>query len=155
MHSVRLTPFALGLATGLALAMPNTMTITAEQIQEDVTLRKEIEKISAEMMDTVKRGRTQDVAKFYADDATLYYSRDQRTHGRKAIDEYWARLTGGKQWKLEIKEVGGTRDRAYQIGRSTFTTEGPEGERVSACDFVVIWKRQKDGSLKIFTDIYN
>ena len=52
-------------------------------------------------------------------------------------------------------EVGGTRDAAYQVGVSHLTVLTPErGEQTHVLEFVVIWKRQADGSLKIALDLY-
>lgn len=118
-------------------------------------LRREIEELNRRMVETMKRGDPAGVAAFYADDATIYFSRDKRVRGRKAIDAYWAGLKGGKDWVLEVYEVGGERDAAYEIGRSTFTSEVDGRQSVYACDILVIWQRQKDGQLKIHADFFN
>ena len=96
----------------------------------------------------------------YADDATIYfpsYSRKKggSIRGREAIDKYWLDMGKPKAWKLEITEVGGTRDAIWEIGKSTLTAEYDGKDSTYVGDFIVIWKRQKDGSYRIYTDIYN
>ena len=75
--------------------------------------------------------------------------------GREAIDRYWTGLRNPRAWKLEVVEVGGSRDRVYQIGVSSYTSASDDGtESTYTCDFVVIWKRQPDGTLRIALDLY-
>jgi len=45
--------------------------------------------------------------------------------------------------------------KVYEVGRSTLTTVVNGKESTYACDYVVIWKRQKDGTYRAQTDIYN
>lgn len=122
---------------------------------EPARLRREIEDANRRMVETFKRGDLAGVAAFYEDDATIFFSRDKRVHGRKAIDAYWLALKGGKDWKLEVYEVGGDRDTIYEVGRSTFISEADGKETAYACDILVIWKRQPDGRYKIHVDFYN
>lgn len=122
---------------------------------EMARLRREIEDANRRMVETFKRGDLAGVAAFYEDDAVIFFARDQRMRGRKAIDAYWTGLKGGKDWKLEVYEVGGDRETLYQVGRSTFTSEVDGKETVYACDILVIWKRQKDGRYKIHVDFFN
>jgi uncharacterized protein (TIGR02246 family) len=119
------------------------------------SLRPLIEEHNRKMVDAFKRGDFLAVARFYADDATIFSYRGEKIQGREAIDKYWTSIKGAKDWKLEVVELGGDRETIYQIGRSTLTTEREGKQSTYACDFVVIWKRQKDGAYKIHVDIYN
>jgi hypothetical protein len=56
---------------------------------------------------------------------------------------------------LETFEVGGTREAIYEVGKSSLTTEVNGKKNTCVCDYVVIWKRQKDGSYRAHTDIFN
>ncbi len=118
-------------------------------------LRPVIEEHNRKMVEAFKRGDYLGVARFYADDATILFYRGRKVQGREAIDKYWTSIRGAKDWKLEFIELGGDRETIYQIGRSTLTSERDGKESTYACDFVVIWKRQPDGSYKIHVDIYN
>lgn len=143
-----------GRAPQTALAQTETPPAAAEPSPRD-QLRREVEELNRRMVETFKKGDMAGVAAFYADDATIYYSRDKRVRGRKALDAYWAGIKGGKDWVLEVYEVGGEKDAAYQIGRSTLTSEVGGKQSVYACDILVVWKRQKDGQLRIHADFYN
>jgi ketosteroid isomerase-like protein len=102
-----------------------------------------------------KKGDMLAVARGYTDDATIYFPRGKKVHGRQAIDRYWQGVKGAKDWKLETIEVGGTKEAIYEVGKSTLTTEVGGKENTYVCDYVVIWKRQKDGTYRTHTDIFN
>jgi len=112
--------------------------------------RAEIERINREMTAALERGDGLAVAAVYADDARIVGPRGKTVHGREAIDHYWSRIKNAT-WKLEVFDTGGTKDDAYQIGRSTLTSGGG----TYACDFVLIWKRDAAGKLRIHLDLYN
>ena len=122
---------------------------------DNVSMQREIAENSRRMVEAMKRGDLLGVARFYADDATIIFHRGQKLHGRKAVDAYWTSIKGAKDWKLDVIEVGGSRNEVYQIGKSSFTSETNGKEGNYTCDYVAIWKRQKDGTLKIYVDIYN
>jgi uncharacterized protein (TIGR03067 family) len=106
-------------------------------------------------IEAFKKGDMLAVARGYADDATIYFPRGKKVHGREAIDRYWQSIQGAKDWKLETIEVGGTKEAIYEVGKSTLTTEVNGKASTYVCDYVVIWKPQKDGSYRAHTDIFN
>jgi uncharacterized protein (TIGR03067 family) len=117
-------------------------------------LRQIVDECNRKAIEEFKKGDMLAVARGYADDATIY-SPGRKFHGRKAIDTYWQSIKGAKDWKLETFEVGGTPEAIYEVGKSTLTTEANGKPNTYACDYVVIWKRQKNGSYLAHTDIYN
>ena len=117
-------------------------------------LRTEIEQRNRDLTTALERGDLAGVAQIYADDAKIMGSR-KTWSGREEIDRYWLALKGAKSWTLEVLEVGGTRDDAYQLGRSTLVTMRDGAEHRSVVDFVVIWRRGADGKLRIYRDLYN
>ncbi len=144
--------------TGTAAAhagMKYAFLVESESEAEKTALRHEIVEANRQMVEAMKRGDLVGVARFYADDATILFHRGQKIQGRQAIDAYWTGTKGAKDWKLDVIEVGGNRDEAYQMGKSSFTSEVDGKENTYTCDFVAVWKRQKDGALKIYVDIYN
>jgi len=118
-------------------------------------LRRIVEECHRRSIEAFKRGNMLGVARGYADDATMYFPRGKSAHGREGVDGYWLRIKGAKDWKLEVTEVGGTGEAIYEVGKSSLTTEVNGQERTYVCDFVLIWKLQKDGSYRIHTDINN
>jgi ketosteroid isomerase-like protein len=94
------------------------------------------------------------VARFYTDDARIDGERGELVQGRAAVDKYWADIRNAKSWKLDVIDVGGHPDNPYQIGRSTLVTTGPNGDRTSVVEFLVIWRRDPRGGLRIAVDYY-
>ncbi|HJQ38214.1 MAG TPA: DUF4440 domain-containing protein [Thermoanaerobaculia bacterium] len=112
--------------------------------------RAEIERLNREMTAALNRGDGLAVAAVYADAARIVGPKRQTVEGREAINAYWSRIKNAK-WTLEVREVGGTKDDAYQTGVSTLTSERGS----YTCDFVLIWKRDASGKLRIHLDLYN
>lgn len=124
------------------------------------SLRRKVEDMNRKQIEAFNKGDLLGVARIYADDATIYFPRYSQKkggsiQGREAIDKYWLDIGKPKEWKLEITEVGGTKDAIWEIGKSTLTAEYDGEDSTYVGDFIVIWKRQKDGSYRIHTDIYN
>ena len=118
-------------------------------------LWREIRAVNDSMEAAFNRGDMKAVSLFYADDAKMVGGPSVTT-GRAAFDAYWARTgAGGGRWKLEVYSVGGSREIAYQTGRSSLTFKNASGvERASVVDFVVVWKRDANGGLRILMDLY-
>jgi ketosteroid isomerase-like protein len=119
------------------------------------SLRHIVDECNRQSIADFKKGDMLAVARGYADDATIYFPRGKKVQGRKAIDRYWQGVKGAKDWKLETIEVGGTRDAIYEVGKSFLTTVVDGKESTYVCDYVVIWKRQPDGTYRTHTDIFN
>ena len=148
---------------GYAMAQSEAQSLTVRAALRSVksvapvpdSAREQIEGLNRQMMETFKRGDMLGVARFYADNATIFSYRGRKIEGRQAIDRYWTGIKNGRAWKLEVIEVGGQGDAIYQIGKSSLTTGTDGKESTYVCDFVIIWKRQPDGVYKIYVDIYN
>jgi ketosteroid isomerase-like protein len=121
----------------------------------ELSLRDIVDECNRQAVKDFKKGNMQAVARGYADDATIYFPRGKKIHGREEIDRYWKSVQGAMDWKLKTLEVGGTKETIYEVGKSTLTTELHGKESTYVCDYVVIWKRQKDGAYRAHTDILN
>ena len=119
------------------------------------SFRNIVDECNRQSIKDFKKGDMLAVARGYADDATICFPRGKKIHGREAIDGYWKGVKGAKDWKLETLEVGGTKEAIYEVGKSTLTIEVDGKESTYVCDYVVIWKRQKDGTYRAQTDIFN
>lgn len=145
---------AMGIPPVTAAPPPPTST-RASPTTADSTLRAEIEALNAAMVSAFNKDPST-VARFYADSARIVGPGRETVKGRAAIDRYWAGIRKPATWTLEVVEVGGSRTEAYQIGVSRLTSSGANGQQGTyVCDFVVIWKRQSDGTLRIVLDLYN
>ena len=129
------------------------VTLAAQSTSADRSkIKREIEKLNKEMERVFNANDMAATAAFYTDDAEISGSNYVVT-GRKNLDNYWLSLKDkGRGWKLTVIEIGGTDDYIYQLGNSdlTYLVNGKETKAVT--NFVLIWKKQKDGSYKIFRD---
>ena len=78
--------------------------------------------------------------------------------GSQAIGEFWkATRDGGVQSAvLTTDDVGRSGDVAYEAGKVSLTIQ-PVGKAstTAAAKYLVVWKRQPDGSCKLHRDIWN
>ncbi len=58
----------------------------------------------------------------------------------------------GRGWKLTVVEIGGQGEFVYQLGKSDLKHMNNGKESRSITNFVLLWKKQSDGSYKIFRD---
>lgn len=145
---------AIGVVSlGLAIACARTPAVDSRNAAG--SLRAEIEGINRQLEEAFNRNDMMAIARYYTDDARLIGPRGQEVRGRAAIDGYWLGVRNPKSWRLEAFDIGGSRDEAYQFGRSTLVQTGTAGDRTSVSDFVVIWKRGADGQLRMALDFYH
>lgn len=113
------------------------------------SLKSEVEALHTEMVAAFKRAPAS-VARFYTDDASIMGG-GQRAVGRAQVDQYWSTGPMPTDWALEVLEVGGDAQSPWVRGRSTLSGQG--GRRM-VTDVVAILKRQPDGRLKYYLDMY-
>lgn len=149
------TVVLVAMETSTTIPAPPNATLASPIAATDSTLRAEVEALNAAMVAAFNKDPSA-VARFYADSARIVGPRRATVRGRADIDRYWAGIRKPATWTLEVVEVGGSRAEAYQIGVSSLASTGAGGRQGSyVCDFVVIWKRQSDGTLLIALDLYN
>lgn len=119
---------------------------------ERAKIKTTIENLNKEMERVFNANDMAATAAFYSDDAEISGANYVVT-GRKNLDNYWLSLKDkGRGWKLTVIEIGGTNDYIYQLGNSDLTYLVNGKETKSVTNFVLIWKKQKDNSYKIFRD---
>jgi ketosteroid isomerase-like protein len=119
---------------------------------ERIKVRSVIENLNREMERVFNANDMAATAAFYSDDAEISGA-GYVVKGRKNLDNYWLNLKNlGRGWKLTVIEIGGTGDFVYQLGNSDLTHLSKGKETKSVTNFVLIWKKQTDGSYKIFRD---
>ena len=100
------------------------------------------------------------IAALYADDATIHPPMEPEKHGA-AAKQYWIDFTNGFSGPAELtpKTVEGRGDLAYAAGtyRMTLTPKkaGAKPLPVDEGKYIVVLKKQADGSWKIVHDIWN
>jgi ketosteroid isomerase-like protein len=115
-------------------------------------IKADIENLNKKMEKVFNDNDMAATAAFYSDDAEIVSS-NYVVKGRKNLDNYWLNLKDkGKGWKLKVIEIGGTGDYIYQLGNSDLSYLVNGKETKSVTNFILIWKKQPDGSYKIFRD---
>ena len=98
------------------------------------------------------------VASFYDDEASLLPSGAAQVTGGKAILDFWRDLIGQGvvDHKLELLEVGADETLAFQRGRWSAAAVNAAGERQEFSGNVhLLYRRQADGSWKLYTHTWN
>jgi len=121
-------------------------------------VRADIETVNREIGKAFSRGDAAAIAAFYTDDAVVMPPNSQMIKGRKAIEEFWkgAMGMGVRSIQLDTLDVQSGTDLAYEIGNATMIIQ-PQGGKAATdtVKYVVVWKRQPDGSWKLAADIWN
>jgi len=121
-------------------------------------VRKAIEETNGKFVEAFNQGDAAGVAALYTDDATLLPPNREAIHGRQGVQDFWGGgiQMGIKDVTLTTVDVGGSGGTAYEIGKYTLKVQ-PEGQEgmTDSGKYVVIWKRQADGTWKLHVDIWN
>lgn len=153
-------PFAIhkGLLVGVVVAgVIGGVTPAAERGREagrKPDLRSELEAQTRGMMAAFDRGAMKEVAAFYADDARIYGSGLGPIVGRRAIDEFWARVKDPRGWELTTLEIGRDSLEPYQMLRSVLVTGVGRHPDTAQTACLLVWRRDKAGRLRIKLDVY-
>ena len=98
------------------------------------------------------------VVSFYTDDAIAYPPDEPIAVGKAGAKKVWAAYFSDPSfavsWKTEHAEVAG--ELGYTTGTTETSFKGPDGKTARAKGkYVVVWRKQKDGSWKALHDIWN
>ena len=121
-------------------------------------VQQAIEDTDARFVEAYNRGDVASVAALYTDDAVLLPPNLETLRGRQAIQEFWngARQMGVREVMLQTVSVEDSGHLAYEIGAYTLQIQPEGGEATTdKGKYMVIWKRQADGSWKLAVDIWN
>jgi uncharacterized protein (TIGR02246 family) len=121
-------------------------------------VRAAIEKQNAAFSAAFARGDVAAVAAAYSDDAIAFPPDADMVRGRAAIHALWQGLrdAGAKSLSLSTVDVHSSGGLAAETGTAVLKIQPPGGaEQSQSVKYVVVWKRQADGSWKLFRDIWN
>jgi len=121
-------------------------------------IRKSIEEVNAKYSEAIKEGNLAGAVAGYTDDATMVPPDGGLIRGKQAIEEYYKTLfqMGMKEVVLTTVEVEGSGGTVYEIGKTRVRIQ-PEGQEAiqDSSKYLVIWKRQADGTWKVHVDIWS
>jgi uncharacterized protein (TIGR02246 family) len=121
-------------------------------------VRAAIEKQNAAFSAAFGRGDIAAVAAAYAEDAIAFPPDGEMARGRPAIEALWkgVRDAGGKAITLTTVDVHSSGSLAAETGTATLKIQPPSGaEQSQKVKYVVVWKKQGDGTWKLYRDIWN
>ena len=117
-----------------------------------------IEAANAKFSEAFARGDAKALSAMYTSDAIAFPPDSEMIRGNGAIGEFWkATRDGGVQSAaLTTIDVGRSGDVAYEVGKVSLTILSAGKEPTTAmAKYLVVWKRQVDGSWKLHRDIWN
>src|SRR6476469_6179053 len=124
--------------------------------QDSITdLRHRVELWNQQMDACLIRGDLPGYAAFYSDDATIIGYDKRKIHGREAIDRFCSEMTGVKEAMAVVLEVGMSGHLIYQVATSFASWERNGEEGSYCCDCIYVWRKEEDGTYRIFLDAYN
>ena len=95
-------------------------------------------------------------AALFTDDAINFAPGEPVIIGRKAIETWINRFPKIKSLTVDPIEFQGFGELAFVRGRYALTTTAPnQPDTVDAGKYIEVWRRQSNGSWKIFRDIFN
>jgi ketosteroid isomerase-like protein len=114
--------------------------------------------MDARFSDAYKRGDFQTIGMMYDEHAIAFPPDADMVMGRQAIQDLWKSASDSGVKSLDLTVLGAESSGNYMIetGRALLRVQ-PAGkpETTQSVKYVVVWKKQKDGSWKIYRDIWN
>jgi len=144
-----------------ALLVASSSTVYAASKRNDEGVREArsaIEAANAKFSEAFARGDIKALSSMYTSDAIAFPPDSEMVRGNEAIGEYWkaTRESGVRSAVLTTVEVSRSGDVAYEVGKVSLTIQPAGKEPATAmAKYVVVWKRQTDGSWKLHRDIWN
>jgi uncharacterized protein (TIGR02246 family) len=109
-------------------------------------------------VDAFNRGDFAAIGTLYAEDAIVFPPGSAPIKGRPAIEAFWksTRNLGIRSIERNVMSAESIGNLAIETGREVLRVQpvGP-AEALVHLKYVLVWKKQKDGSWKIYRDIWN
>jgi uncharacterized protein (TIGR02246 family) len=121
-------------------------------------VRAQVEQAAAQFSETFNRGDVAALAAMYDTAAVVLAPNAPPMRGRQNIEALWAgaRQQGFKTLNLVVNSVELIGDHAIELGSYTLVIQpAGQGELTDRGKYVVLWKRQADGTWKLYRDAFN
>lgn len=128
----------------------------APNVTSPAAVRVAIDARNAEWMAGFNRGDMKAVTALYDEDATVIPAGSEPLRGRAAIENLFRNAQATlRNVKLETTDLRIVGDYAYESGKSHHVDTSADGKMTMATDdYVVIWKRGKDGQWYYHVDLW-
>jgi uncharacterized protein (TIGR02246 family) len=151
-----LPAFVACLAIGGCAARQGSAPASARATAE---VRTQIEQAAARFTETYNRGDFAALAAMYDTAAVVLAPNAPPMRGRQNIEALWsgARQQGFKTVNLVVNSVELIGNHAIELGSYTLVIQPPgqSGEMTDRGKYIVVWKRQADGTWKLYRDAFN
>lgn len=131
---------------------------TSGSARDVAAIRTQIERNAAQFAETFNRGDISALAAMYDTGAVVLAPNAPVMRGRQNVEALWsgARQQGFKTLSLTVQSVESLGAHAIELGSYTLVIQ-PAGqtETTDRGKYMVIWKRQADGSWKLYRDMFN
>ncbi len=137
------------------------LLMSCMQPQADVAgLKKTVDDFNSASIEAMTTNNIETVLTFYADDATQLPNNGEAIKGKENIKAEMEKMMAmGMKMKdvsfttVEVDAVG---DLGYEIGNYSMTIEmAPMGEMKDEGKYIALFKKQQDGSWKVYAEIWN
>jgi uncharacterized protein (TIGR02246 family) len=121
-------------------------------------VRAEIEQAAVRFSEAFNRGDVAALAVMYDTGAVVLAPNAPPMRGRQNIEAFWAgaRQQGFKTVSLVVNSVEVIGNHAIELGSYTLVIQPPgQGEMTDRGKYMVLWRRQPDGSWKLYRDVFN
>ena len=137
---------------------PATATLAGAPATDAAAVRQAIEAQNSRFSAAAAKADTATIAGLYTDDAIVMGPNGPALHGHDAIAKGFASMSAMKLTglKLQTQDVIVAGDYAIETGAYDLTAAPPKAKPVhDVGKYIVVWKKQTDGSYKLLRDIYN
>jgi uncharacterized protein (TIGR02246 family) len=137
---------------------PATATLAGAPATDVAAVRQAIEAQNARFSAAAVKADTATIAGLYTDDAIVMGPNSPALHGHDAIAKGFAEMSAMKLTglKLQTQDVIVAGDYAIETGAYDLNAAPPKAKPVhDVGKYIVVWKKQTDGSYKLLRDIYN
>ena len=138
---------------------PAAATVAGAGATDLAAIQRVIDSAQMRYIDAAIKGDVAALGSFYTDDAMVLAPNEKLVSGRAAIDESNKQMFAAMKvsgLKLKSSDVQASGDFVVETGSYEQTVQPKTGKAFhDVGKYVVVWKKQPDGSLKIFREIYN
>jgi uncharacterized protein (TIGR02246 family) len=154
----RSCPALLALVASVALSGCAARQPSPASPRATAEVRQQIEQAVARFVETFNRGDAAALAAMYDTGGVVLAPNAPVMRGRQNIEALWAgaRQQGFKTLNLAVNSVELIGDHAIELGSYTLVIQPPgQSETTDRGKYMVLWKRQADGTWKLYRDMFN
>ena len=138
---------------------PAAATVAGAGATDMAAIQRAIDSAQARFIDAATKSDVAQVGSLFSDDAMVLEPNAKLVSGRTAIDQSNTQMFATVKvtaLKLTSTDVQAAGDFVIETGSYEQTVQPKTGKAIhDVGKYVVVWKKQADGSLKLFREIYN